>query len=139
MKKCQQCGKELPYAKNKKFCDECFHQRRLLTYKKYAAKVKADPVRYAKKLKVKRESKARITLREKLSQVIEITSKRNHAKVKITDTHYCMACGRKFKPSFKGEKYCSRECYSQSPLRRLFLEHVNQKFGMDLDFNFFYD
>lgn len=135
MRTCQQCGKELPNAahRNKRFCTECYAQRQSIRSKRRYEKIKADPVAYAKRLEANREyEEFRKAKRKLLRQAAP-------SKTKPIRIHHCVNCGRRFKPNYKGEKYCSHKCYSQSPLRRLFLEHVNQKFGMDLDFNFFYD
>lgn len=55
--------------------------------------------------------KARISIKRKLKKIDRMI------KVKP----FCHTCGKTFKPSYKGEKYCSQTCRQQSPLYRILL------------------
>lgn len=66
--------------------------------------------------------------------------KRLNRKLKkscTTESHkpFCQWCGRDFTPKYKGEKYCSEECYSHSPLRQIYERNPKAiKFLIDIFF-----
>lgn len=71
------------------------------------------------------DDKRRILLNKKIRKAV------------ANDEHkpFCQWCGRNFEPKYKGEKYCSEECYSHSPLRRMYKEnHKALKFLIDIFF-----
>ena len=53
----------------------------------------------------------------------------------VAHNPFCQHCGRDFTPKYKGEKYCSEECYSHSPLRRIYERNPKAiKFLIDVFF-----
>ncbi|MBR3499658.1 MAG: hypothetical protein IKO05_11860 [Selenomonadaceae bacterium] len=91
--KCQRCGKELgDVHRNQKYCAVCRRE-------------------------VKRE-RERNYHREKsaLKKLLKAEAEKLNSPAPPKPAT-CLHCHKKFEPRYRGEKYCSEECYEHSPFR----------------------
>lgn len=119
---CRQCGRELgDVARQTKFCDECKKERARQRLKnlreRYSENVIKQRARnrkhYASHTEETRARANERNRKKRLLSKLDAAYKNKHLKP------FCMWCGKYFKPKYKGEKYCSEECYSHSPFRIL--------------------
>ena len=146
---CRDCGKEFFDEEHlrRKLCDDCRREHRRAIDRNRILRDKADPVRRERRKQIKRNYYHRhkercIAYNKKYMQehAEEINAYHRERWKRMTpddkrrrllngklrkavanDEHkpFCQWCGRDFKPKYKGEKYCSEECYRHSPLRRI--------------------
>ena len=162
---CRDCGEEFFDEDHPRrlLCDDCRLEHQRTSFKKYYTKVLNDPVRRERRKQIKRNyyhrHKERCNAyskkysrehaeeinayhRERWKRMTPDDKRRRLLNGKLrkavaNDEHkpFCQWCGRNFTPKYKGEKYCSEECYSHSPLRRLYKEnHRALKFLIDIFF-----
>lgn len=140
--KCRFCEKEFtPANSNFKFCsDTCRRNNDRKRQRERRAKRMKDPeyreqvnrrwreLYHAGHLNTKKSSREYYwnhrdeILAKKLerARMQRINFKLKKCTSNQTHQPFCQYCGKDFTPSYKGEKYCSPECYAQSPLRILF-------------------
>lgn len=105
IKQCKQCGKEFETQTRKTFCPECKKIRKAeqkrQSYARLHGHIKPKPPK-PKPIKPKPEPKP------------------------LPEFNTCDICGKKFKPAYPREHFCSDDCRYNSPLARAF-------FGDDID------
>ena len=104
---CKMCGKIFESRRHTRlYCEKCAHQRKVECGRNYYRKY------YVKRKKKSSPEEQKFTSL--------VTQKINAYEHKKTHHPICMNCGRDFEPTYTGEKYCSEECYAQSPLRKIY-------------------
>lgn len=162
---CRDCGKEFFDEEHprRRFCEDCRLEHRRAIERNRNLLDQSDAVRHEHRKQIKRNyyhrHKERCNaynkkyLREHAEEInayhrerwkrMTPDDKRRRLlngklrKAVANDEHkpFCQWCGRNFKPKYKCEKYCSEECYSHSPLRRMYKEnHRALKFLIDIFF-----
>lgn len=125
---CPICGKEfVSRYQNQITCStECQKERKRRQVREYQAAryVETHPLRKikcpicGKEFETRRPNKSccskKCSNRQSQLQIFEyrrrILEEKRLARAKPLPTDECRACGRKFKPSYKGEKFCSMQC-----------------------------
>lgn len=92
IKQCKQCGKDFEAIPRQVFCPECKKIRQREQKRRYDAKRRKNP----KLIKPKPKPKP------------------------LPKFNTCDICGKKFKPAFPREHFCSDKCRYNSPLARAY-------------------
>lgn len=121
---CRQCGRELGnVARQTRYCEECKKERARHRLKKlrecYSPNIIKKRARDRKYYAAHaEETRARENERNRKKRLL---AKLDAAHKNKKHKPFCMWCGKDFKPKYKGEKYCSEECYAHSPFRHFMM------------------
>ena len=126
--KCVVCGKEFvsPYKHQVTCSPECqkHHSRKQNREYQAARYIETHPLRKlkcpicGKEFETRRSNKVccskKCSIRQSQLQIADwrcrVLEEKRLAAAKPLPTDVCRACGRKFKPSYRGEKFCSMQC-----------------------------
>ena len=109
IKQCKQCGKEFETQTRKTFCPECKKIRKAEQNRRYVNSELGQAAQERYNAKRRKNPKLPKPKPEPLPKF-----------------NTCDICGKKFKPAYPREHFCSDDCRFNSPLARAF-------FGDDID------
>lgn len=125
--KCIICGEEFQPKAKAKYCPRCRKEHDRERSRIFVRKVRADPVQHAAYLEKQREHRISQPKFEDFFEPLpeederrrQLINQKLNLRANSSNTQpFCMWCGEDFEPKYRGEKYCSEECYEHSVLRR---------------------
>ena len=110
IKQCKQCGKDFEATMRQKFCPECKKIRQREQKRRY----------FNSELGQKAHERYNAK-RRKNPKLIKPKPKPKPEPKPLPKFNMCDICGKKFKPAFPREHFCSDKCRFNSPLARAVL------------------